>query len=392
MVDQKAPLLAVIDREAERIRHNRAYQFLLFVGPLLGILILFFIFHEGAVRDLPVVVVDQDHSSLSIKIENNLDASPDVAVLVHAHDLFQAHQLLEDGEVEAIVLIPDKTEESVLKGLEAPVPVYINGTNVLKASLIQRSVLTTIRTISGGVQLKRLMAEGKTEKEAMTRIVPVSIEKHVLFNPYTNYNYFLGSALLYVMLYLFVFLSSIYTLGNELKRGTGQDLLDTSNNSVRLAVAGKLFPYTIIFTGFAMLIDLLLYTVDGMPLRGNFALLFVGQFIAIITYQLMGLIFIGATSNLRLALSLASAYSMMAITFSGLTFPLEAMPGVAQIFATIFPFTWWEKLIISQSFRGAPLDEALPYVCYLLIFQGVALLFLKVYKRHLGNPACWGKA
>lgn len=392
MTEQKTALLAIVKRETERIKHNRAYQFLLLFGPLLGILILFAVFYQGSVKNIPIVVVDQDHSSLSIKIENSINASPDVSVTVHAHDLFTAKRLMEQGEVEAIVLIPKETEKNVFKEIEAPIPLYINGTNVLKASLLQRSLLTTLKTISGGVQLKRLMAGGKAEKEAMSMVLPINIDKHVLFNPYTNYNYFLGSAMLYIMLFLFVLLASTYTLGNELKRGTGLDLLDTSNNSVRIAVLGKLFPYTIIFTGFGMLINLLLYTIDGMPLNGNYVVLFFGQFLTIITYQLMGLIFIGATSNLRLAMSLVSAYSMMAVTFSGLTFPLEAMPKAAQVFATIFPFTWWEKLMISQSLRGAPLREALPYISYLLIFQVVSLAFLKVYKKHLGDPACWGKS
>ena len=105
----------------------------------------------------------------------------------------------------------------------------------------------------------------------------------------------------------------------------------------------------------------------------------------------MALIFVGITINLRLALSLASAYSMMGITFSGLTFPLEAMPGFARIFASIFPFTWWEKLVISQSLRGAPLKEALPYICYILIFMLVSLCFLPFYKRYLSDSKYWGK-
>lgn len=392
MSDHKTILLAVVEREVERIKHNRAYQFLLFIGPLLGILILFFIFHKGTVRDLPVIVVDQDHSSLSVKLENAINASPDVSVIVHAHDMFQARQILDKGEAEAIVLIPSETEKSVFNNTEAPVILYINGTNVLKSSLIQRSVLTSVKTISAGIKLKKLIAEGKSEKEALARIVPISIEKHVLFNPYNNYNYFLGSALLYVTLFLFIILSSTYTLGNELKRGTGQDLLNTSNNSVRLAVMGKLLPYTIIFVGFAMLINLLLYVVEGMPIQGSYLVLFFGQLIAIITFQLMGLLFIGATSNLRLALSLVSAYSMMSITFSGLTFPLGSMPKIARLFGTLFPFTWWEKLMVSQSLRGAPLDEALPYIIYMLIFQVIALFFLKSYKKHLSDPAFWGKA
>lgn len=385
-------MFAVFMREAERIKHNPAYRFLLFAGPMIGILLLFFIFKQGTVKDLPIALVDQDNSSLSIKIGNALDASPEVAVVLSTQNMFEAQKMLEKGVIDAIVLMPNDLEKSVFQGIDAPLPVYINGVNVLKSGLIQRSVLTTLKTISGGIQLKKLMLAGKNKVEAMNRIVPVNIQKHVLYNPYTNYNYFLNSAMLYVMLYLFVFLSSIYTLGNELKKGTGQDLLKTSNNSVRLAVAGKMIPYTIIFTGFAMFINLLLYKVEGMPLNGSYLVIFLSQFVTIITYQLMGLIFLGATSNLRLAMSLGSAYSMMGITFSGLTFPIEGMPLIAKIVATLFPFTWWEKIMISQSLRGAPIAEALPYICYILLFMLLSLCFLKVYKNYLSNPKYWGKS
>ncbi len=190
MSEQKTALLAVVKRETERIRHNRIYQFLLLFGPLLGILILFLIFKQGSVKNIPIAVVDHDNSSLSIKILNNINASPDVSVTMHAHDLFSAQRLLEQGEVEAVVLIPKDTERNIYREVEAPIPLYINGTNVLKAGLLQRSLITTLKTISGGVQFKRLMAMGKTEKEAMAMIVPVKIDKHILFNPYTNYNYF----------------------------------------------------------------------------------------------------------------------------------------------------------------------------------------------------------
>lgn len=234
--------------------------------------------------------------------------------------------------------------------------------------------------------------EGKNYTDAMVRVMPVNIQKHLLFNPFTNYTYFLSSAMLYMMLFLFVLLSSVYTLGNELKRGTGPELLESSGNSVRFAIVGKLAPYTFIFSAFAVFINFLLYKMEGMPLNGGFAAIFAGQLITVITYQLLGLVFIGATINLRLALSLASAYSMMAITFSGLTFPIEGMPLAARIFAALFPFTWWEKLFISQSLRGAPVGEALIYICYILIFILVSLSVMPVYKKYLANPKYWGKS
>ena len=388
----KHPLWAVLCREVTLIRQNPAYRFLLFFGPLTGILLMYFIFRNSTVKEIPIGLVDQDRSSLSVKIANAIEASPDVDVVFQSQDIFEAIDLFEQGSIKAIVVIPKETEGQVFNGTETAVPVYINGTNVLLAGLVQRSVLTTIRTISGDVQLKKQIMEGKNYNDAMVRVMPVNIQKHLLFNPYTNYTYFLSSAMLYLMLFLFVLLSSVYTLGTELKRGTGLELLENSGNSVRFAIAGKLAPYTLIFSAFAVFINLLLYKFEGMPLNGSFTAIFAGQLITVLTYQLLGLVFIGATINLRLALSLASAYSMMAITFSGLTFPLEGMPLAARIFATVFPFTWWEKLFISQSLRGAPVGEALIYFCYTLIFVLVSLSFMPVYKKYLANPKYWGKS
>jgi ABC-2 type transport system permease protein len=387
----KSPIFSVIQREAEHILHNPAYRFMLLTGPLIAIVLLFFIFQKGVVKEIPVAIVDQDESSLSIKIENNLDAASEVSVVILAHDMFQAKAAMERAEVEAIILIPEGTEKSVMAGTEAPVPVFINGSNVLKAGLLQRSILATLKTISGGVQLLKLEAGGLTQKQAMNRIVPVKVNQHTLFNPFFNYNYFLNSALFHLMLFLFALISSIYTLGIELKRGTGHELLVCSNNSVRLAVMGKLAPFTVIFAGFAMLIDLVMYKIQGVPLNGSIFVLFLGQIVSIVSCQLMGLIFVGGTINLRLALSLGSGYSMVGMTLCGLTFPFEGMPLIARIFTSIFPLTWWEKIFIEQSLYAAPIKNALVYICYLLIFQVISLAFLPTYKKYLSNKRYWFK-
>lgn len=385
------PLLKVVDREAKRIFKNPAYRFLLFTGPLLGVLLLFSIFDRGVTKELPVAIVNLDNSSLSIKIEKAVNASPDAEVVAATPNIFEAREWLQQGIVDAIVLLPKNLEKNVFQKVKTSVPLYINGTNVTTSGVIQRSLLTTLGTISGGIELKQLAFSGNNNETAMARVMPVKVQKHVLFNPYANYSYFLNSAMLYFMLFLFAFMSSVYTFGNELKRGTGASLLAAGNNSVRLAVAGKMFPYTIIFTGFAMFISYLLYEVEGMPLNGNFNLLFIGQLLSILAYQLLGLMFVSATKNLRLALSVGSAYVMMGITFSGLTFPIEGMTRFVAPFTVIFPFTWWEKLFISQSLRGAPAGEALTYLCYIIVFILIGATSFKAYKKALGNSKHWGK-
>ncbi|WP_372774828.1 ABC transporter permease [Mangrovibacterium sp.] len=386
------PIFAVFSREAESIKLNPAYRFLLFGGPLIGILLLFYIFHQGVAKDMPVAVVDQDNTPLSIQLSNAITASPDVEVLAEAHDLFEAQEWMKQGLVQGIVVLPNDLQKNVLQGVESPVPVYINGTNVTVAGVVQRSLLTTLGTFSAGIQLKKLGMAGNNHEQAMARVVPVNIQKHVLFNPYANYGYFLNSAMLYLILFLFAFMSSVYSFGNELKRGTGSDLLETSTNSIRLAIVGKILPYTVIFSGFAMLIAYLLYVVEGMPIKGSFMLLFFGQLITIVVYQVLGLMFVAATKNMRLSLSIGGAYLMMSVTFAGLTFPMEGMPVFAQMMTAIFPFTWWEKLLISQSLRGAPILESLPYLCYILVFMLVGMTSFATYKRVLADPNHWGKS
>jgi len=147
---------------------------------------LFFIFEQGVANELPIAVVDQDNSSLSIQISNALNASPDVKVVANLHDMFKAEEWLIQGRVEAIVLLPNDLEKKVSLELETPVPEHINGTNVTVAGAIQRSVLTTLQTISGKIQLKKLALEGNNRERSMARVMPVNIQKHVLFNPYSN--------------------------------------------------------------------------------------------------------------------------------------------------------------------------------------------------------------
>ena len=56
----------------------------------------------------------------------------------------------------------------------------------------------------------------------------------------------------------------------------------------------------------------------------------------ILSYQFMAIFIVTLTRNLRLAISIASAYTMLALTYAGLTFPLFGMPVIAQVISKIF--------------------------------------------------------
>lgn len=217
------------------------------------------------------------------------------------------------------------------------------------------------------------------------------MQQHVLFNPFGNYSYFLLSALLPLMIVVFSLLSAVFAVGVEVREGTGPDWLNHSGGSLIVGLAGKLLPYTILLMVDVIVMNVVLFIRMGTPLQGSFAFIMLGEAAMIFTYQLLGVLLVSVTANLRLGLSLASAYAMMALTFSGLTFPQFAMPVAAEVVSYFFPFTYWVKIFISQAMRGEDILHGIIHLSAFILFVLLSVSFLPRLKRLLKNEKYWGK-
>jgi len=387
----KNPFFRVFFREIERMMGSSVYLFTVLIAPLFSFLVLRTIFADGVPSNLPVGLVDLDNTVLSRKMGQWIDATPEATIVYRSPNLAEAKQQMELGNIQAIVLIPEGTEKEVLRASGKTIPVYINNTNILIGGYLQKGIYKALATMSGGIKLQAELKNGRSGEQAMANIQPVNMHQHVLFNPYGNYAYFLLSALFPLMIILFSMLSAIYATGIELREGTGPDWLNHANGSVIVALAGKLLPYSLLLSINFVVMNMILFIQMGTPLQGSYFLIVVAEMVLIFTYQLMGLFIVSITANLRLSLSLASAYAMMALTFAGLTFPQFAMPLLARIFSMLFPFTYWTKIFISQAFRGEALINGLMPIGALVLFILASVAMLPRLKRLLSNEKYWGK-
>ena len=388
---QTNPFFKVLLREIERMSGSTIYLFTTLIGPLISFVVLLTIFSDGVPSRLPVGLVDLDNTVLSRKMGQWINATLEAEITFRSPDMNEAKQMMENGTIQAIVLIPEGTEKEILKGSGQTIPVYINNTNILTGGYLQKGIYKAMATLSGGVKMQVALKKGLTEEQAMAGIQPVQMHQHVLFNPFGNYAYFLLSALLPLMIILFTMLSGIYSIGIELREGTGPDWLEHSGDSIIVALAGKLAPYMLLLTINMIVMNVILFVKMGTPLQGSFALIMLGEILLIAAYQMLGVLFVAATSNLRLSLSLASAYSMMALTFAGLTFPQFSMPLLARIFSLLFPFTYWVKIFISQAFRGESVLQGVLLIGALIVFILVSVLSFPLLKKRLKNEKYWGK-
>ena len=94
---------------------------------------------------------------------------------------------------------------------------------------------------------------------------------------------------------------------------------------------------------------------------------------------------------MRLALSLGGGYSVMAFTFSGITFPIVSMYGVAGGLSKLFPLGYFSHIFIDQAMRGAPVGYSVDDMGALLIFVLLLVLGVGRLDRVTSDKRYWGR-
>ena len=98
----------------------------------------------------------------------------------------------------------------------------------------------------------------------------------------------------------------------------------------------------------------------------------------VIAYQAIGIFCIGLLPVLREAISLVAVYAILGVSYTGFTFPVEAMPYGAQIFQHLFPVRFYFKIYVNEALNGAPFHYS---AIYLVAITAFFLLPFLVYKR-----------
>ena len=207
----------VVQRELKRIWQFKPYLLPLNILPLLSMLLFVAIFNRGVPSDLPIAIVDNDNTPLSRKVINMIAATPETTVRYKIANSIEGERLIRQGAAGAMVIIPANFEKDILGMTPTTIGAYISGVNILENGLISKGLQTSIATFSVGIKTEISTKQGVAESQAITQAMPISIDRHILFNPYTNYSYYLLPSFLPMMILIFTVLSTIFAIGSELK-------------------------------------------------------------------------------------------------------------------------------------------------------------------------------
>ena len=382
---------AVLRRELVRLTHQPMYFVLMLVLPVVSFAFFALLFNKGVARDIPIAVLDEDHTSLSRKVTQMIDATPTALVAYEIQDMDEGERLMREGKVMAIVQIPSFFEKRILSNSQTHIENYVSGTNITVNGLLSKDIQTAVTTFTAGVQLQVLMKQGLTQRQAMTQLMPVRFDRHVLFNPHINYGYYLSPSFMPMMLMIFVVMVTIFSIGTELKQATAREWMAAGNGSVWAALLGKVLPITAIMFLISLVMLLINFKIVGTPLNGSLTVILIGTLLFILSYQSISVLIVSLLANLRLSLSIGGGYSVLAFTFSGLTFPIMAMWEPMQWVSKIFPFTFYTDIFVDQMLRGAPWVYSLPDLGYMMLFIVLPLLCLPRLKKVCTEEKFWGR-
>jgi ABC-2 type transport system permease protein len=353
------------------------------LGPLvIGIILYAFYFplpfaHQ-VVHGLPIVLVDQENSTLTRRIARDLSATRQVEIVADATSLAEAERMVRDRRADGILLLPEDLTRSLRT--EAPpagVGIWLNGTYLLRASNIAGAISAVIT--GDAEEMLAPVAEGLHLRR------PVEVVLRPLFNTYEGFKDYVFPAVSNIILQQTLLIGAAIFMG--LRRESGEwrmprnRLLGSWMAIALLGALGELFFFGLIFW------------VQDVPRGGNIGALLITVPIFALAVTGLGL-FIGSFLDKGWrGMHLIAPTSVPLFFLTGAVWPLQSMPHWLATASHLSPATIGVHLFVRLNQMGASLAEVSDSLAILIglavVYGGLAFwrIGLPIRSRTSGTPA-----
>ena len=366
----------------------------MFVRPLynfasVGVMVLstfFFlsIMWSGTPEQIPVAVVDADQSSISRRLCHEMQATSAVDIVLITPDYAEARRAMQRGEIFGILVIPDHFYSDLVAFKRPQLSFYTNNAYTVGASTAYKQLLTMCNLTSGAFQREVLRKKGLPDDLIMKRIQPVTIEAHMVANPWSNYAVYLVSTILPGIMSLVVLMLTIFAIGFELKCHTCHDWLRAAGGNYTIAMIGKLIPYTILYIVLGIGCEVILFKFMHFPVNGSLTRLMLAMILLIFAMESMAICIIGTLPTLRDAVSIGALYGMLGFSLSGFTYPVMNMLPAIQAWTYLVPLRYFYRIYVNEALMAAPVINSIPLCLGLCAFFIMPLIVSpRLYKAML---------
>ncbi|MDE0490415.1 ABC transporter permease [Psychrobacter sp. A3] len=438
-----------------RFLHKNPWDLTMVVWiPLLTVLLIWWIFSQTQITNLPIGVIDQDNGPVANTAVRYLDASPTLSVKQMYYSAAEAEAAILQRDIYAVVIIPEDFSRNILSSKSAPLILQVNAQYGTHSGIIQTGVQAVAGTLSAGVEIQRLIKQGMAPSQAAIAYSPISIQRISLFNAATDYQQFLASTVIPALLHILAMVIGATTIGRELRDkqlghwygfiasaqaydslsgsisanisgnvnnnvadNTVQNITALSQPAAKLpnstakdntnqkpvstlpsvhmgvllfGLLGKYF-WPMLAYGLWSILALWLATPQESVASSAVFATYLGLLLLMMLSFWLGAIFTLGSFSLRMGLSATGFISAPSYAFAGVTFPYIAITDSAKHWSDALPLTHYLKLHIAQMQMQAPVAISLPILYGLAIATVVAMMLTALLtRRALAHPERWG--
>lgn len=275
-------------------------------------------------RDVPIAVIDQDHSTTSRSFVRAMDVSDSVQVTLSAVDLNDARDAFFRREVYGIIIIPDGFEANILASKPAPIAAYSDGSYLLIYSNVVRTAANVALSMGAQVNYARLTALGVDASVAGSLLAPVTVNTVSVFNPQGGYaSYVVPAAFVLILQQTLMMGIGLLHAGRAMPRGR--------------KLAATITAYLGLYVIWVAFTQMLLPFLYGIPRAGDVAAMY-----------MIALPFLCACTAMGFALSQLIPWREGVVFFlvvlgmplfflSGISWPAELIPEPLRFISLLVP-------------------------------------------------------
>ncbi|HBY07757.1 MAG TPA: ABC transporter permease [Chloroflexi bacterium] len=331
------------------------------------------------VRNLPLVIYDQDRGPAARALLDAYRASDYFALAYDVGSEAEIRQLIDDGKARAGLIIPPGYTAEIQNGGRANIMFVFDGSDATAT----KTALAAAQQIGAGyateVQTQRLERAGMIAAKSL----PLEVRTQVWYNPDLEDAYFMVPGLIGMILYMVTAILTASSIVRERERGTIEQLIVTPIRSWELIV-GKITPYVLIALFNTLETVLVGSWWFGVPIRSSLGVILALSSLFLLTSLAIGMLASSIANTQQEAMITVFATMLPAMMLSGYLFPIEAMPQWLQVFSYFIPLRYYLVIIRSLLLKGVGIQSLQTEIIALVVFGfGLMALAATRFKKRL---------
>jgi ABC-2 type transport system permease protein len=360
-------LVILLKKEFLQIFRDKFMLRVLLLLPIVQLLVLP-LAADNDMKNFRMAVIDRDGTQFSRRLITKLQAGGYFTLVRSAAAWAEAERMIECGEVDLIVEVPDRFERNLVMGDGAEVAVHVSAINGLSAGVAAGYVNSIAGEFQAELAAERLVPLGSATGDGGTVRVETVVQEW--YNPRFDYKTVIVPGILALLITIAGLSMTALNSVKEKERGTIEQLNVTPMSRTRYMLA-KMIPFFVIglvqFT-IGLVIARLVY---DLPLLGGLGVLY-----GIVALYLVGVLCLGFVianfSDTQVQAIFPTFFIMtLLILMSGLFTPVESMPVWAQRINVLNPVAHVIASLKMVLVKGSSMADLLVHWVALGVFAAV---------------------